>query len=120
MNSKARGDAAEDSALRHLRSQGLRLLTRNFRCRGGELDLVMRDGDILVFIEVRARRSGRFGNAEESVTATKQARLRRAAELDLLKHPRYNDLACRFDVVALSEAAPSPDINWIRNAFGGI
>ena len=77
----AQGTAAEDLALRYLEARGLSLVTRNFRCRTGELDLIMRDGEHLVFVEVRSRRSTRYGTPAESVTRTKQQRLLRAAAL---------------------------------------
>ena len=75
----AQGTAAEDLALRYLEAQGMTLVTRNFRCRTGELDLIMRDGEQLVFVEVRSRRYIRYGTPAESVTRTKQQRLLRAA-----------------------------------------
>jgi len=91
-------------------------VARNWRCRVGELDLVMRDGEILVFVEVRRRRPGRHGTAAESVGPNKRARLIRAATLYLQRLP--DPPPCRFDVVALDE---DPDgrlrLDWIRRAF---
>ncbi|MCB1770374.1 MAG: YraN family protein, partial [Candidatus Competibacteraceae bacterium] len=75
----AQGAVAEDLALGYLQEQGLALVTRNFRCRTGELDLIMRDGEYLVFVEVRSRRYARYGTPAESVTRTKQQKLLRAA-----------------------------------------
>jgi putative endonuclease len=113
------GAAAEDAALAHLRAQGLALVERNFRvargpgARGGEIDLVMRDRDgTLVFVEVRARRSSRFGGAAASVTPAKQRALVFAAQCYLMRLRAVP--ACRFDVVAVEGAR----FDWIRGAFG--
>lgn len=112
----AQGAAAEDVACRYLEAQGFVLVTRNFRCRGGELDLIMRDGEYLVFIEVRSRSYTRYGAPAESVTRTKQRRLLRAAALYLQR--QRQDLPCRFDVVAILQASNhEPQIEWIRDAF---
>lgn len=111
----AQGNAAEDVALRYLETRGLHLVTRNFRCRGGELDLILRDNEYLVFVEVRSRRSSQFGTPAESVTRTKQQRLLRAAAFYL---QRQNlDLPCRFDVVAILQTETEPQIEWIQDAF---
>ena len=107
------GQMMEDLACRELCRAGLRLITRNYRCRGGEIDLVMQDGEDLVCVEVRYRRSDRFGTPAETVTATKRARLLRAARHYLLYHA--SDVPVRFDVVAI--AGPEARIDWIRNAF---
>jgi putative endonuclease len=107
------GGEKEQLACRYLESQGLRLVARNHRCRHGEIDLVMRDADTLVFVEVRYRRSQRFGSAAESVDAHKQRRLAAAAGHYLQGHPC--PLPCRFDVLAIGAA---DGIDWIRNAFG--
>ena len=109
------GRAAEDRALALLEQAGLSLLDRNFRCRLGEIDLVMRDGASVVFVEVRQRRSSRFGSAAESVSATKLRRVRAAAEL-WLRRSRCSSRA-RIDVVTL-DGMPGEDpmIRWIRGA----
>lgn len=93
--------------------RGLRLIGRNHRCRFGELDLVMRDGAVLVFVEVRYRRSTRFGGPAETVDPRKQRRLAAAAADYLQKHPSM--LPCRFDVVAISGGQDR--IEWLKNAF---
>ena len=111
----AQGTAAEDLALRYLEVRGLTLVMRNFRCRTGELDLIMRDGEHLVFVEVRSRRHARYGTPAESVTRTKQQRLLRAAALYLQR--QRLDLPCRFDVVAILHAEGEPQVEWIRDAF---
>lgn len=114
---QARGRAAEDAALRFLQSQGLALVARNYRCRLGELDLVMRDGTSLVFVEVRARGSDAFGTAAASVVARKQRRLVAAARHYLMTHPQARRLPARFDVVALGAGDPEASPRWIRAAF---
>lgn len=111
----AQGTAAEDLALRYLEARGLILVGRNFRCRAGELDLIMRDGQHLVFVEVRSRGHNRFGTPAESVTRRKQQRLLRAAALYLQR--QHLDLPCRFDVVAILHAESEPRMEWIRDAF---
>lgn len=88
MNTRAAGAEFEQRALAHLHQAGLRLLTRNFNTRFGEIDLVMRDSDALVFVEVRHRRNRSFGGGAASVGAAKRARLQRAAQLFLQAHPR--------------------------------
>jgi putative endonuclease len=105
------GQHGEDRALDYLQRQGLALVARNFRCRRGEIDLIMQDGDALVFIEVRKRTPGRHGDAAASITPHKQARLLAAAEFYLQRFRLPP--ACRFDVVAIDGAA----LDWIRNAI---
>ncbi|MBL8250749.1 MAG: YraN family protein [Candidatus Competibacter sp.] len=111
----AQGAAAEDFALRYLEARGLRLVARNFRCRAGELDLILRDGEQLVFVEVRSRRYSQFGTPAESVTRTKQQKLLRAAAFYLQR--QRLDLPCRFDVVAILQAGDAPQVEWIQDAF---
>ncbi|ANC04842.1 MULTISPECIES: YraN family protein [Pseudomonas] len=112
------GLAAENQALDYLRGQGLQLLTRNWRCKEGELDLVMLDADTVVFVEVRYRLHVDFGGAVGSIDGRKQKRLALAANMFLLKEPRWADHPCRFDVVALqgSHHAGRP-LQWLKNAF---
>ncbi len=107
-----RGEAAEARALEWLRRRGLEPVARNYRCRGGEIDLVMRDGETLVFVEVRYRSHRGFGTAAESVDARKQQRLRRAASHYLQRLP--SPPPCRFDIVGIDA---DERIDWIRNAF---
>ena len=104
------GSDAEELAARHLARQGLQVIERNYRCRGGEIDLVCRDGATLVFVEVRLRFSRSFGGAAASITPAKQQRLIRAAGHYLAGKPMP---ACRFDAVLLD----GQNIEWIRNAF---
>lgn len=100
-------------ALEHLQEQGLVLLARNVRYRVGELDLVMRDGPIIIFVEVRFRARSAYGTAADSVSLTKQLRVRRAAALWLQAKRFAREPACRFDVVAIDGEV----LRWIPNAF---
>ncbi|WP_269530816.1 YraN family protein [Chitinimonas sp. BJYL2] len=106
----SKGAAAESLAADFLAAQGLRLLGRNWRCRQGELDLIADDRGTLVFVEVRSRKGGRFGDAADSITASKQAKLVAAAQHYLATLSRVPP--CRFDAVLLDgDAAP----RWLRN-----
>lgn len=111
------GARCEDIALAHLQRAGLVAIARNFTCRYGEIDLVMRDRDTLVFVEVRFRSASGFGDGIDSVHAGKQAKLVRAASAFLAAHPRLKDRTCRFDVVAIGGTVDAPTIDWRRNAF---
>ena len=112
-----RGRRAERRAVRHLRRRGLILVTRNFATRGGEIDLVMRDGTTLVFVEVRLRGAGAWLDGVASVDGAKRRRLIRAAQAFLRAHPRYADDPARFDVVAMSRTHFGAQIEWVRDAF---
>ncbi len=114
---RATGDVFEDRALAHLERAGLKLVERNYRTRFGEIDLIMREGEVLVFVEVRYRRGRGFGSAADSVTARKQARLVRAAHGYLAAHPGDATRACRFDLVAFDGQAARPLADWQRGAF---
>jgi putative endonuclease len=107
------GSLAEDLAAQHLERHGLRVLARNYRCRGGEIDLVCQDGATLVFVEVRLRSGSRFGGAAQSITAAKRGRLLLAARHYLAGKP---ERPCRFDAV-LMDALDSRRIDWVRDAF---
>ncbi|MBC7781199.1 MAG: YraN family protein [Proteobacteria bacterium] len=112
---QATGSDGESRAAAHLEAAGLVIVARNWRCRFGELDLVARESrphDTLVFVEVRARASAAFGGARASITAAKQLRLVRAAEV-YRQFTRSEDLPCRFDVVVIEDGM----LEWIRDAF---
>ena len=111
----ATGQRAEDCALEYLQAQGLVLVERNFRCRGGEIDLIMREGITLVFVEVRFRSDRRFGGALASVGNHKQARLIHAASHYLAA--KRIDRPARFDVAAVSPNQGKLEIQWIKDAF---
>ena len=113
--SKPPGDAWESQARRWLERHGLRFIAANARERGGEIDLIMRDGAVIVFVEVRYRRSASYGDAAASVTPQKQQRLLKAARLWLSRqNGSFDTVDCRFDVVAFT----GNDIQWLKNAFG--
>lgn len=114
---RASGAAFEQRACEELLRAGLKLLDRNYTTRYGELDLVMRDRDTVVFIEVRHRGRADYGNAAASVTATKQQRLVHAAQLWLAAHPHHAQRACRFDVVSYDGPGDKAQMDWLRNAF---
>jgi len=106
----ARGREAEAAAARHLESRGLRVMARNYRIRGGEIDLICRDGPTLVFVEVRLRGRGDYGGAAASITAAKQRRIALAARHYLAGQP---ECGCRFDCVLFD----GERIEWLRDAF---
>jgi putative endonuclease len=109
------GKKSERQAEQFLRARGLVVVKRNFRCKTGEIDLIMRDGAALVFVEVRHRSNRHFGSGAETVDWRKQQKLIRAASHFLVTHPRYNDYSCRFDVVTSDTDADEP--LWYQNAF---
>ena len=113
---QADGATAEALAARHLERRGLAVIARNVRSRFGEIDLVARDGDTLVFVEVRLRRSARFGGASESITAAKRARILAAAEGYLATLARTP--ACRVDAILL-DGLDASRIEWLRDVAGG-
>jgi putative endonuclease len=108
------GQKAEDLAVEFLRAQGLEILERNFRRRLGELDIVAREGDTLVIVEVRMRTSDRYGGAAASVDLHKQQRLVRAAAQLLQQRSDLSHLRARFDVVVVSVGGA---VEWLRHAF---
>jgi putative endonuclease len=107
------GSGAEARALAYLQHQGLRLLERNWRCKLGELDLVMQDGDTVAVIEVRSRARSDRGSAAETVDRRKQARVVRATRVWLARRPEFAEQPLRFDVVTLDAGA----LEWRREAF---
>jgi putative endonuclease len=108
LNKASLGRLAEDRALVFLQQQGLVCVTRNYACRYGEIDLVMSDGPLLVFVEVRMRKNSNFGGAAASVNAAKQQRLWRTAEHYLMRY--RTQPACRFDLVAID----GDTLDWMR------
>ena len=115
LSRKQTGDAWELKARRWLEGKGLRFVAANVRGRGGEIDLIMKDGQTIVFVEVRFRQSSRFGGAAASVTLAKQQKLLQTAHLWLACHNgSFDTVDCRFDVVAFTGNA----IDWLKNAFG--
>lgn len=112
---KESGRAAEELAGAFLAARGVAIVARNFRCRGGEIDLVGRDAGVVVFVEVRLRRDTRYGGAAASVDAAKQRRIIVAARHWLAQNAA-SDAACRFDCILL-DALDASRIEWLRHAF---
>lgn len=110
------GKRGEDLACDELRRLGYTILDRRFRTRGGELDVVARDGDVVVFVEVKARSDRRFGSPFEAITWRKRQRLS-AMATSYLCLKRLVGVACRFDVVSVIERRSGPAIEVVRNAF---
>lgn len=106
-----RGEVAEQRAAEFLLAHGLTLVARNYRCRGGEIDLIARDGETLVFVEVRARRNNHYGGAAASITLSKQQRIIYAARHYLMQQ-RCEPL-CRFDAILID----GDKLEWLRSAF---
>jgi len=111
------GQAAEALAARHLATQGLQPVARNFRCRFGELDLVMLQGGVLVVVEVRSRRRTAVATPAATVGWRKQRRLVGATRYFLLRHRQYADWPVRFDVVEVIGELAAPTLRWNRAAF---
>jgi len=115
------GEDAEIACCSYLKSQGLKLIDKNFNSRFGEIDIIMLDKKILVFVEVRYRKNNKFGGALASITPSKQNKLRKTAELYLQKNTQHQN--ARFDVVSMSKnTQTNPDkqpytFDWIPNAF---
>lgn len=114
-HTRALGQQMETWACHYLEQHGLELLTRNYHARYGELDLVMIDADVCVFIEVRYRFRSQHGSPLDSVTPLKQRRLVRTAHHYLMHHPL--DMPCRFDIIGLNGQVHAPTIEWVRHAF---
>lgn len=113
----ARGADAENTAARYLARAGLSLIARNYRSPFGEIDLIMRHDDVLVFVEVRFRNRTDYGLPAETVDRRKQARLRATAEHFRQRDARASNRPCRFDIVAVAPAAAGERVKWLRNAF---
>lgn len=107
----------ENAALAHLQHAGLHVLSRNFNCRYGEIDLIMRDRDCTVFVEVRYRNTTARGGGLASVGPAKRQKLARTAAVYLQTNPRLAAGPCRFDVVACQGTPAQPQFEWIRAAF---
>lgn len=113
------GEAAEEDACQFLIGQKLKLVCKNYRCRFGEIDLIMQDQQSLVFVEVRYRKHSQFGSGAESITVSKQRKLIKTASYYLQKTSGTTQLAARFDVISMSPDIKSKQskIDWIKDAF---
>ena len=114
--SKLIGNKQELIALKFLTKRHLKLICRNFNCKVGEIDLIMQDGEYLVFIEVKYRKSSSYVNACESVSYHKQKKIIRASTYYLQIKNLYDQIPVRFDIIAIDDH-PTHPINWIKNAF---
>ncbi|MBI5447499.1 MAG: YraN family protein [Gammaproteobacteria bacterium] len=112
-----KGWLAEKQAAQFLQKQGLSLLTHRFRVKQGEVDLIMQEGAVLVFVEVRFRAAGGVGASKESIGYAKQRKIIYAAHRYLQKNKLKQSAVCRFDVVAMSGCLTHPEIEWVKNAF---
>ena len=116
-NSRQAGAHWEKTAESFLRSNGLKLLQRNFSSRFGEIDLIMEDDRTVVFVEVKYRASNQHGSGADAVTFQKQGRISRTASWFLVKNPHRAEQFCRFDVISIDPLKRDQGINWIKNAF---
>lgn len=110
------GNKAEAFAIRQLKKAGYRIIARNFRTRIGEIDVIAKDGPTIVFVEVKARQSTRFGHPKQAVTHAKQRKISMVA-LEYLKSTDQMRSRARFDVVAVTGLSDNPKIEIIKNAF---
>jgi putative endonuclease len=115
------GEDAEAACCCYLRAQGLKLVDKNFSCRHGEVDIIMLDKKMLVFVEVRFRKNNSFGGGLQSITSAKQLKLRKTAELYLQQHPQHKN--ARIDVVSMTKKNQTNHnkqeyiFEWVTNAF---
>ena len=119
-NTRQFGHTQEILAAKYLREHGLKLTRSNYQCRVGEIDLIMvASRRVMVFVEVRFRRSSRFGTALDSITRTKQRKIRRTAAHFLISNPQFANRICRFDVIGISPSPRSGELQyqWIKSAF---
>lgn len=113
------GAAGEERATAYLLAQGFTLVARNFRCPLGEIDIIVKNAQQLIFVEVKQRRSQHFGAAAEMVTPSKQKKIILSAQVFLQQHAKYRHLNPRFDVIALDTSGIEAEITWIPHAFDG-
>ncbi len=114
---QALGKSAEEATCKHLKKQGLKLIEENYERNFGEIDLIMKDGEIYVFIEVRLRNPDSYTTGLESVTKSKQSKIKKTATAYLLEKNLWNKVYCRFDVVGVTQTDEDYQFDWIENAF---
>lgn len=113
IHKKDRGQLAEQQACQYLQENGLKLIAQNYRAQCGEIDLIMRDGKDIVFVEVRSRKNNDYGSAVESITPNKQKKILKTTLIFLQQRNWLNKVNCRFDVIGVN-----PDhLEWIQDAF---
>jgi len=110
------GKEGEKKASRYLKKNGYEIIEKNFRCRGGEIDIIARQGNTLIFCEVKARRNKLYGTALEAVTPSKREKIKTTAKIYMQKNNLKN-IDCRFDVVTIDVEDGKELINLIQNAF---
>jgi len=111
--SKSIGDSAEEKARNYLIKQGIQILDTNYRCKLGEIDIIAKQDNTLLFVEVKFRKNSKFGSPSEMVTPQKQKRIVKSTQHYLQAHSNLANKACRFDVISIQQN----DIEWIKNAF---
>lgn len=113
------GESAEQDACKFLIKNKLKLITKNYRCKFGEIDIIMLDEQSLVFVEVRYRNNSQYGSGAESITISKQKKLIKAASHYLQQNKKTSRYAARFDVISMSADTSSKEskIDWIKDAF---
>ena len=116
-NKQSLGKSGEDFAVQYLAESGLKIITRNYRCPKGEMDIIARDGETLVFIEVRTRRSSFRGWGEESITRQKVQRLHAIASFYVIQQGYSNWPSLRFDVLAIRWIGVEPETKWFKAAI---
>ncbi|MBT4837447.1 MAG: YraN family protein [Methylococcales bacterium] len=116
-NSRLLGQHYEQEACQFLKNKGFKLITQNFQCKSGEIDLIMEDSEMLVFVEVRYRKTQNYGGGTHSISASKQKKIIQTALLYLQQHNKYEEQACRFDVISICQQNNQSDITWIPSAF---
>lgn len=114
---KQMGNTSEDIALAYLQEQGYQLVVRNFRCKTGEIDLILKKEQYLVFVEVRSRTGRDYGEPSESVNRKKQDKVRKTAQYYLYCNPQFASYYCRFDVISIVWEQGIQNLEWIKDAF---
>lgn len=117
LSKRETGNAMEDYVASYLQQQGLRILERNFQTKLGEIDLIARDCDNIVFVEVRYREKQNYGSSSETVTFYKQQRIIKTALSYLKQKQLLEKVSCRFDVIAVTGHINQPSLEWIKDAF---
>ncbi len=117
LDKKHNGQLAEKYAAQYLQKQGLKLLEKNYATKAGEIDLIMRQNHSLVFVEVKYRKNSDWAQAAEAVTRQKQIRIIKAAKQYMQQHKLYDQMCCRFDVIAIDGSEGQHKISWIKHAF---
>jgi len=114
---KVLGARGEDLAVRYLKKKGYKVIERNYRCQWGEIDLIAREGDTLVFVEIKSRTSSGFGLPQDAVDRFKQEKLVQVARAYMAEHRLTEDISMRFDVVAVQLTPSGPEMELIKDAF---